>query len=323
MKILVDIDELQQQGVVSPEMAAALRQHALKDTGSTAINILLAFGAIAVAAGLVAFTQTMGFTDSQGAGLSALLGAAFIAAGFGARSQMQALWGKLGSIWMVVGALVLAGSLGFLSSHPLIASLLAAAIFGGVAWAAGSRLLAALVPLALESAIGGSTGYWTACYEIVVREPTITILLFAVLALAGWLAVQRLVGLQQALALAFTRVSIILVNFGFWIGSLWGDSPGHLWKAPEGDYESYLHPQIPQLAFVVGWALALLAAGFWAAQNGRRFLVNTAATFGAIHLYTQWFERFGADPLSVMLGGLATIGIGLGLWRYNRKAIEG
>ena len=224
---------------------------------------------------------------------------------------------------MVVGALTLSGSLGYISNHPLLASLLGAAIFGGVAWFAGSRLLAALVPLALESAIGGSTGYWTACYEIVVREPTLTIVLFAALALVGWLAVQRLQGLQQALALAFTRMSIILVNFGFWIGSLWGDSPGHLWHDPtSGDYEAYLNPQIPELAFVIGWALALLASGAWAARNGRRFLVNTAATFGAIHLYTQWFERFGVDPLSVMLGGIATIAIGLGLWRYNRSVLE-
>ena len=66
----------------------------------------------------------------------------------------------------------------------------------------------------------------------------------------------------------------------------------------------------------------LLAAGAWAANNGRRFLVNTVATFGAIHLYTQWFERFGADPITVIIAGIATIGIGLALWRYNRQVLE-
>jgi len=315
MKHLVDVDALLAEGVISSETAEVLRTHALKDTGSTAINILLAFGAIAVAAGLVALTQS--------AGLSMVLGALFIAGGYVARSQMQALWGKLGSIWMVVGALVLAASIGYITDKPMIGSVLAALIFGGVAWVAGSRLLAALVPLALESAIGGSTGYWTACYEIVVREPTLTIVLFAVLALVGWLVVQNLKGLQEALALAFTRMSIILVNFGFWIGSLWGDSPGHIWRDPtSSDYESWLHPQVPALTFVVGWALALLAAGAWGAKNGRRFMVNTAATFGGIHLYTQWFERLGADPLSVMLAGVATIAIGLGLWRYNRSVLS-
>ncbi len=318
MKHLIDVDALLEQGLITADTATMLRDHALKDTGSTAINILLAFGAIAVAAGLVALTQS--------AGLSMVLGALFIAGGYVARSQMQALWGKLGSIWMVVGALILAASIGYITDKPMIGSVLAALIFGGVAWVAGSRLLAALVPLALESAIGGSTGYWTACYEIVVREPTLTIVLFAVLALVGWLVVQNLKGLQEALALAFTRMSIILVNFGFWIGSLWGDSPGHMWRhAAESDGSNdsyYLVPQIPQFAFVVGWALTLLAAGAWGAKNGRRFMVNTAATFGGIHLYTQWFERLGADPLSVMLAGVATIAIGLGLWRYNRSVLS-
>jgi iron complex transport system permease protein len=224
MKILIDIDELLEQGVVSAEQAAKLREHAVKDTGSTAINILLALGAIAVAAGLVELTLSPG--------LSALLGAGFIAGGYVARNSMREMWGKLGSIWMIVGALTLSASLGYITNNPAAGSVMAAVILGGTSWVAGSRLLAALVPLALESAVGGSTGYWTACYEIVVREPTLTIVLFAALALVGWLVVQRLQGLQEALALAFTRMCIILVNFGFWIGSLWGDSPGHIWRDP-------------------------------------------------------------------------------------------
>ena len=155
MKILVDIDELQQQGLVSAETARLLRDHATKDTGSTAINILLAFGAVAVAAGIGALT----FSPSVGA----VLAAAFIGLGWFVKTRQHAMWGKLGSIWMVIGALALAGSLGFLSDHPLFASLLAAVIFAAVAIVAGSSLLIALVPLALESAIGGSTGYWHAC----------------------------------------------------------------------------------------------------------------------------------------------------------------
>jgi hypothetical protein len=315
MKHLVDVDALLEQGLITPDTAALLRQHALRDTGSTAINILLAFGAIAVAAGIGALTLSPAVT--------AILGAAFIALGWLARNQQQALWGKLGSIWMIVGALALAGSLGVLTDHPLLASLLAAAIFAGTAVVAGSNLLMALVPLALESAIGGSTGYWHACYEIVVSEPTLTIILFVVLAYAAWRASQRLTGLYQNLAIVFARMCVILVNFGFWVGSLWGDSPGKIWKTAS-DYSSFdfgANAQIPALVFVIGWALALLATGAWAAKEGRRFLVNTVATFGAIHLYTQWFERLGLEPISVMVAGVATIVIGLALWRYNRKVL--
>ena len=314
MKILVDIDELQQQGLVSAETARLLRDHATKDTGSTAINILLAFGAIAVAAGIGALTFSPG--------VGAVLGAAFIGLGWFAKTRPNAMWGKLGSIWMIVGALALAGSLGFLSDHPLFASLLAAIIFAGVAVVAGSSLLIALVPLALESAIGGSTGYWHACYEIAISEPTLTIVLFTALAFAAWQAAKQLNGLYQHLAIVFARMCVILVNFGFWIGSLWGDTPGKLWRGGDHYFDFGSDAQIQPLVFVIGWIVALLAAGAWAANNGRRFLVNTVATFGAIHLYTQWFERFGADPITVIVAGVATIGIGLALWRYNRQVLE-
>jgi hypothetical protein len=182
--------------------------------------------------------------------------------------------------------------------------------------------LAALVPLAISSAIGGSTGYWHASYMLCIQEATVTIVVFTILGFAGWLIVQKLKGMRQALALSFTRMCVILVNLGFWIGSLWGDTPGALWH--QGDISLYYAtPSIPATTFVVGWAVALFAAGWWGAQNGRRFLVNTVAVFGAIHFYTQWFERLGADPLSVMIAGAATIGFGLGLWKYNQKQIGG
>ena len=258
------------------------------------------------------------------AAVTAVFGAAFIVLGYLAKTQKQALWGKLGSIWMIVGALALAASLGFMSNHPLIASLLASAIFLGVGIVAGSSLLVALTPLALESALGGSTGYWHACYEIIVTEPTLTIIFFTVLGVLAWEVAKRLTGLHQNLSLAFARMCVILVNFGFWIGSLWGDTPGKIWRSVEdaSNFDYGANAQISPLVFVIGWALALLAAGAWGAKAGRRFMVNTVATFGAIHLYTQWFERLGLDPISVMVAGLATIGIGLALWRYNRTVLS-
>ena len=52
--------------------------------------------------------------------------------------------------------------------------------------------------------------------------------------------------------------------------------------------------------------------------------LNAAAIFGALHFYTQWFEFLGANPFSVLAGGILLIGFGLGLrWfngRFNRAA---
>ena len=69
----------------------------------------------------------------------------------------------------------------------------------------------------------------------------------------------------------------------------------------------------------LGWAVGLIAVGCWAAKTNRRFVVNTAATFGAIHFYTQWFERLGAEPLTILLAGVLVVAVAVGLWRYNAQ----
>jgi iron complex transport system permease protein len=315
MKILIDIGELERDGLVDDKMAAMLRAHAVRDTGSTAINILLAFGAIAIAAGILSL-QPSPF-------LGSLLGLAFVGLGFAIRRQFQAQWGKLGGIWMIVGALILAGGVGAIIDQPFAGSCAAALILAAVGVLAGSRLLIALTPLALASAIGGSTGYWHACYMIAITEPSLTIALFFVLGLAGWLTAKGRAGLFHTLSITFARMCVILVNFGFWVGSLWGDTPGRLWRDPNSqDYFGGAGgQQIPPMAFIIGWAIALLAAGAWGARNGRRFLVNTVAVFGGIHFFTQWFELIGFYPVSVILAGIAVVAFGLGLWKYNQRAL--
>ena len=75
---------------------------------------------------------------------------------------------------------------------------------------------------------------------------------------------------------------------------------------------------VDDLVYVILWALALIAVGFWAARENRRWVVNIAAIFGAIHFYTQWFERLGAEPLTVLLAGILALGFAVGLWYFNR-----
>jgi iron complex transport system permease protein len=51
----------------------------------------------------------------------------------------------------------------------------------------------------------------------------------------------------------------------------------------------------------------------------RRWVVNLVAVFGAIDFYTQWFERLGANPGTVLLAGLITLGAALALFTTNRR----
>ena len=75
----------------------------------------------------------------------------------------------------------------------------------------------------------------------------------------------------------------------------------------------------PASVFGIVWAVVLLGAGIWAVQVNRRWLVNLVAVFAGIHFYTQWFERLGATPVSVLLGGLVMLAGAFALWMFNRR----
>src|SRR5262249_34686809 len=169
-----------------------------------------------------------------------------------------------------------------------------ALLFLALAVAIRSNFLMALVPLALAGALGSSTGYQHAVYMLTVNEPSITIAFYALLARAPYLVSRHVWQAYQQLGIVFARVSLLLVNFGFWIGSLWGDYPGKTWAQGE-DYQLWsnreawrtAHLHVPETAFIVGWAILIIAVGAWAARANRHWVVTTAAGFGAIEVYTQ------------------------------------
>jgi ABC-type Co2+ transport system permease subunit len=70
--------------------------------------------------------------------------------------------------------------------------------------------------------------------------------------------------------------------------------------------------------FAIAWAIALLATGVWAVRRNKRWVVNLLAVFGAIHFYTQYFERLGASPGSILVGGVMALLIALAIAKYNR-----
>jgi hypothetical protein len=78
---------------------------------------------------------------------------------------------------------------------------------------------------------------------------------------------------------------------------------------------------IPDYVFSIAWALVLIGAVVWGMRSNRAWLVNVAAVFGAIHFYTQWFERLGATPVSILVGGVALLLAAMLLRRLNRPAV--
>jgi iron complex transport system permease protein len=311
MKITLDISKLVEEGKITAAEAERLKTLASHETGSLGINILIGFGVVSVAAGAVALVPTP---------LTAVgLGVVLFAVGWAIALQRLSQWGVFGQICLVIGALMFGGGVLAYGNGSLSSSLIVTVAFALAAIAASSGLLSALAVLAASACLGARTGYSHAMYSLAIFEPTLTIVLFGALALIAYHVSKRLPADYERIALVVSRTSIMLVNFGFWIGSLWGDPLMLLRGLSGGPAASFFHPVIKDWVFSAGWAIALIAAGVWAASVNRRWLVNIAAAFGAIHFYTQWFERLGATPASVLLAGVLLLAIALALWAFNRK----
>ena len=250
------------------------------------------------------------------------LGLALTAAGFVVLLNRVKQWDVLGQICLVIGALMFSGGVIAFGEGSLSSMLIVTAVLALIAIAARSSLLAALAVLAASACLGASDRIF-AC-DVFAGDLRADADHRAVLGarLAAYRVSKQVPADYERLALNAARTSILLVNFGFWIGSLWGDplillrAYGQRRRVQRRGFDDVI---IPAWAFSVVWALALIAAAVWAVRVNRRWLVNVAAAFGAIHFYTQWFERLGATPVSVLLGGVVMLAIALALWTFNRR----
>jgi hypothetical protein len=314
MKVTLDLTRLLAEGKIDQAEFDKLGALAAQETGSLAFNILVGFGVAAVSVGAVALVPTP-LT-------AAIVGAMVFAFGLVLVLGRSEQWGLLAQICLCVGALIFAGGVIAMDEGSLRALLLVTVVFTAAAIVARSGLLMVAAVLALASCIGASTHYWHASYELSITEPTLTVVLFSLLALVTYQLSKRLPSDYERLALMAARTSVFLVNFGFWIGSLWGDRLDWILSLREGATADLDAAAIvlPPWLFAAGWAVALIATGIWATHIGRRWVVNVAAVFGAIHFYTQWFDKLGASPLSFLLGGLLMLAFALGFWKFNRRS---
>jgi hypothetical protein len=310
MKVTLDLSQLLETGKITQAEHDKLLALSAAGTGSLAFNILIGFGVVAVAGGGLAL-----FPDPM---VAANLGLASAIAGVLIGRRYRKQWGVLGVIMVLLGALFFGGGVMALTEGSLTGIVITGASFlvGGII--AKSGLLMTLATLAFSSCLGVATGYEHAGYFMGVRRPIITIVVFTLVAIGAYELSKRLRSEDQRLALIVSRTAVLLVNFGFWIGSLWGDDLGN---SPDGSWHARAIV-VPDYVFSAGWALALIGAVSWAVTANRRWLVNVGAVFGAIHLYTQWFERLGASPVTVLAAGLIAIGIAMGIWKYNSRAAE-
>ena len=291
MKVTLDLDDLVRRGDLTQAEADRLKGFAKADTGALGTNILLSFGAAAIVIGLGALFPTA----ETAIGLGGLL----LALGLVLRFNGIERWTLFGQICVTIGALALSGGISILAEGSVPINL---AIGGGLAVAAvaaRSGLLAALSVIMLTATVGGATAYNGSFFW----QPALTIGILAALTLGLYLLSLRLSADYERLAIIAARVAILMLNFGFLIGSLFGDDA----------------LKLPPLAFSVAWALVLIVTGLWAIRANRRWVVNAAAVFGAIHFFIQWFATLGPSPLSIVGGGLLLVGFGFAIRWFNRS----
>lgn len=311
MKVVLDLSQLLEDGEITQAEADKLKRLSVKSTGSLAFNILIGFGVIAVALGAIMIVPD--------AITGIILGAIILTLGLVLLHYARVEWGVLGNICVILGALGLGGGVVYMTEGSVWAFLGCAIGFAIAGVISRSGLLIALAVLALSSLLGARTGYFHASYFLGIKEPTLTILAFSLITLVTYQISLMVGAAYERLALMAARVSILLVNFGFWIGSLWGDRLEQVYSALGRTKENIIF--IPRLYFVIGWALALIAFAVWAMRNDRRWVVNVCAVFCAIHFYTQFFERLGPNPLAILLAGITALGIAIAIWQYNKKTV--
>lgn len=320
-RITLDLDRLVADGALSAADAERLTglaepagAGAFWRAGGLVVNVLMFLGVVAVV------TAVLLLEPPKEVGLAMAIAA--VAAGWALRRYRPKEWGVLATALILAGVLGFDGYLVWRLEGAAAAHWATLAVTGAAALYFRSAFLAALLPIIAGSLIGTSTGYWHAGYSLYVREAALTAGFFGVVAAALFVLRPRLSNLYEPLATAAARVSFFLTNFGFWVGSLWGDYVGEMWATGENEWsaaqewrETAFH--IAPAVFSAAWAVFLAACIAVGAATNRRFLANTAVVFLAIHAYTQYFETFGSQPVALLVGGVSLVALAAGFARFD------
>ncbi len=294
MKVTLDLDALKEAGEITDAEYERLQALGHRNTHTLALNLLIAFGVVAVALGAAVLIRNVA--------LIAIIGLVLLLGGALVQKKHRREWLILSQVLLLTGALMFGGAqLASTGAYHRESYLLVAFVYAAGAWFAHSGLLAALATVALGGIVGAGTAYSHATYFFWTRTPMLTIALFAGLGFGLWWLAGKLVAEKRRILIIAARTSIFMVMLGFWIGSLWGDRSFYRWNGVTGRYEGVLIPGWP---FSLLWAVALIGAMWWAWKQNHRWLLNTAAVFTGIHLYTQFFEYFKFNPASLLLAGL-------------------
>ena len=304
MKIVLNIKELLEEGKINQTEYDKLLSLSKNETGSLALNLLIGFGIIMVCVGVITLTQS--------ASTALIMGLLTFLIGLFIQFKGTKEWSVLSSCCSISGVLIFIGGMNIW----LIEAILSESVFLPLAMNVEilttfiliassvfltSNILAALSILSIAQITGAGTDYFMASYIIWVSSPVVTIVLFSALAFFLYYLSRSTLSRYENILITGSRTSVLVANFGFWVGSLFGG----------GDLE------VSSELISMAWALALIGFAVWGWRANRRWVVIVSSIFGAIHFYTQWFTILEMEPASVVIGGVIAIGIGIGIKRLD------
>lgn len=304
MKIVLNIKELLEEGKINQIEYDKLLSLSKNETGSLALNLLIGFGIIMVCVGVITLTQS--------ASTALIMGLLTFLIGLFIQFKGTKEWSVLSSCCSISGVLIFIGGMNIW----LIEAILSESVFLPLAMNVEilttfiliassvfltSNILAALSILSIAQITGAGTDYFMASYTIWVSSPVVTIVLFSALAFFLYYLSRSTLSRYENILITGSRTSVLVANFGFWVGSLFGG----------GDLE------VSSELISMAWALALIGFAVWGWRANRRWVVIVSSIFGAIHFYTQWFTILEMEPASVVIGGVIAIGIGIGIKRID------
>ena len=304
MKIVLNIKELLEEGKINQTEYDKLLSLSKNETGSLALNLLIGFGIIMVCVGVITLTQS--------ASTALIMGLLTFLIGLFLQFKGTKEWSVLSSCCSISGVLIFIGGMNIWLMEAILSEsvflplamnveilttfiLIASSVF------LTSNILAALSILSIAQITGAGTDYFMASYTIWVSSPVVTIVLFSALAFFLYYLSRSTLSRYENILITGSRTSVLVANFGFWVGSLFGG----------GELE------VSSELISMAWALALIGFAVWGWKANRRWVVIVSSIFGAIHFYTQWFTILEMEPASVVIGGVIAIGIGIGIKRLD------
>jgi hypothetical protein len=317
----ISIQTLIDEGLIDEEKAEYLRKKNLQKkekSGSQLLNLIIILGAISIIAGFLGLNPN----PHLGAVFAALL----LALGYSIYYLSAQKWEFVAKSFSIIGCLGISAWIFFVSSWDgLDAILIPTIIIAVVAYTLSSRFLVALLPVNISLLIDSMAGYFHGGYHISVEQPSLSTVIYLTMCLATYTYIarrnyQKNESKNIKLARIFGRTSFIILNISLWVGSIWGDNLSN--SGLTSYVTSDLMFTVPEFVFSIGWAVILMVGIYLGSRSRFGFITNTSIVFMGIHFYTQYFETFGAKPLSLLIGGLLTFSSALIWYQYHEKIVS-